>query len=233
MSKGQEWYARPVFCVAARPLRASAILFDADGVLQRRPAGWRDRLQHLVGPRADAGRFLLEIFEAEDAVLCGEPGFAEALDHLLRRWRCTATVSQLLDVWTELEVDPGVEKVIRTASRSGMACHLATNQEAHRASHMSVALGYRDLFDREFYSCDLGLAKPAAAYFSLVADSLRVDPRDLVFVDDRLENVESARAVGLHGIQFSLDEGAQVLSGLLSGLETPWSERHAKRSADT
>ena len=35
----------------------------------------------------------------------------------------------------------------------------------YRARYMSEDLGYSRLFDREFYSCDIGHKKPDAAYF--------------------------------------------------------------------
>ena len=200
-------------------MRITAVLFDADGVIQRRPLGWRNALLEIVGPNRDPDRFLADIFSAEDPALCGGCDFAEGLAEVLRRCECKIPLARLLDVWTMIEVDPGVTRIIRGLRNSGVQCHLATNQEAHRARHMSEALGYRELFDREFYSYALGVAKPAAVFFSAILESIALQPDSVLFIDDRRENVESARCVGLHGAEFSLTSGASGLRRVLDGFE--------------
>lgn len=192
-----------------------AVLFDADGVIQRRPRGWRDVLQEIVGPDGDADRLLASLFSAEDPALCGGLDFAEGLSDVLRRWECPVPLARLLDAWTMIEVDREATRIIRALRKEGVDCHLATNQEAHKARYMSEVLGYKDLFDREVYSCRLGVAKPAPAFFRAVVDSLRLEPGRALFIDDRRENVEAARQVGMRGAVFSLDSGADGLREVL------------------
>src|SRR5262245_47221007 len=192
-----------------------AIVFDADGVIQRRPRRWRGTLQALIGRDGDPDRLLADIFAAENPALCGECDFAEGLSEVQRRWRCRTPLAHLLDVWTMIDVDRGVTGIIRSLRAAGIQCHLATNQEAHKARYMSEELGYRLLFDREFYSCRMGVAKPAQAFFQAIVNALAEDPNRVLFIDDRPENVDAARRVGLHGAVFSLDRGVRELRRLL------------------
>ena len=209
------------------------VLFDADGVLQRRPAGWRNVLQGIVGPDRDPDRFLADLFLAETPALCGGRDFADGLTEVRRRWQCRADVSGLLDVWKMIEVDQDVVRVIRGLKRNGLQCHLATNQEAYRAGHMSEALGYKRLFDREFYSCDLGVAKPSEPYFTAILASIGAEPDSVLFIDDRPENVESARGVGMHAAQFVLDSGANMLQQVLDAFGVRGApQRYAGQEAD-
>ncbi|PYR31105.1 MAG: hypothetical protein DMF89_10900 [Acidobacteria bacterium] len=116
---------------------------------------------------------------------------------------------------------PGVIGVIRTLRQRGTRCYLATNQEPYRAQHMSDTFGYKEVFDAEFYSCRLGVAKPDAAYFLAILNDLQVRPDRALFIDDRQENVHAARGVGLHAIEFSLDTGLGALNHILMTFGLP------------
>ncbi len=118
-------------------------------------------------------------------------------------------------VWLAIEVDPASRPLVEGLRSSGLGVHLGTNQERHRARHMRTVLGYDDLFDVSCYSCDLGAAKPDPAYFVEAVARVGDDAGSVLFIDDRADNVESARSVGLRAEQWHLDQGQDVLRGLL------------------
>lgn len=70
-------------------------------------------------------------------------------------------------------------------------------------------------FERLFFSCRLGLVKPDPAIYELVLTELGARPADVVFVDDRVENIESA---ALLGIDARLCRGATELAGIVGRL---------------
>lgn len=53
-----------------------------------------------------------------------------------------------------------------------------------------------------FYSGRMGMVKPEAEIYLTVIDKLGVPASDVVFVDDRVENIAAARAAGIHGLLF-------------------------------
>ncbi|WP_433496247.1 HAD family hydrolase [Sphaerimonospora sp. CA-214678] len=53
-----------------------------------------------------------------------------------------------------------------------------------------------------FYSGRMGMVKPEAEIFLTVIEKLGVPAADVVFVDDRAENIAAARSVGIHGLLF-------------------------------
>jgi len=57
------------------------------------------------------------------------------------------------------------------------------------------------LFRQVFVSCDLGLRKPEAAAFRHVAACIGTEPEKLLFFDDRAENVDGARDIGMSAVQ--------------------------------
>lgn len=69
-----------------------------------------------------------------------------------------------------------------------------------------------DAFDLIVVSAEEHLLKPDPAIYKLALDRLGVNAAEAVFIDDMEANVEGARRVGMHGIQFISRE--QALSEL-------------------
>lgn len=56
--------------------------------------------------------------------------------------------------------------------------------------------------NKVFVSCDLGMRKPQQDIFIYVLRSLKRKPSEVIFVDDKKENVIAAKKVGINGIVF-------------------------------
>lgn len=201
--------------------RIEAVLFDADGVIQRRPRRWRETLGEVLGFTGDPEHFLAQLFAAEVTALEGQANFTEALSQVLARWKCRTTLDDALHVWTTIEVDRAITETVRALRRSGVACYLASNQEPHRARYMSEVLGYSNLFEKEFYSCRLGLMKPAPAYFRAILKDIELAASHVLFIDDHQVNVDSARGVGLYAATFNVDQGPGALHKILGDFGIP------------
>jgi putative hydrolase of the HAD superfamily len=193
-----------------------AVAFDADGVIQSPLAGRRSSFREVLGPNGNLDEFLADIFEAEVPALEGRSNFKEALSGILSRWQCHGTLSDVLDAWTMIEVNAQVAATVRALRRAGISCYLATNQESNKAYHMSEVLGYRHLFDKEFYSCRIGAMKPDVAYFRGIMKEINIPPSHVLFLDDNQTNVESARQVGLHAAKFTLEAELDALHRILA-----------------
>ncbi|KAH0542991.1 hypothetical protein FGG08_002679 [Glutinoglossum americanum] len=75
------------------------------------------------------------------------------------------------------------------------------------------------IFDQVFTSCAVGERKPNLAFYQHVLDATRADPQSTIFVDDKTDNVLSARSMGLHGIVY--DNKQQVVRALRNLLGNP------------
>ncbi|TMR92977.1 HAD family hydrolase [Nonomuraea basaltis] len=60
-----------------------------------------------------------------------------------------------------------------------------------------AAIGHR------FYSGMMGLVKPGREIYDEVARALGAAPSEIVFIDDRLENIEGAERAGMTGVHFT------------------------------
>lgn len=191
------------------------VLLDADGVMQYLPGGWVAALEPHLGPRAQD--FLADVARAEEPCLRGEGDFLDVLrDHLPAYGSALAPRELHRTVWCWVEVEQTSVTLVHGLRDAGYGVHLATNQEAHRASYMRRHLGYDILFDSCFYSCDLGAAKPGPRFFSGVLDRLGCSAPEVLFVDDHEPNVVAARECGLAGEHWRIGDGAARLRDRLA-----------------
>ncbi|WP_371403682.1 HAD-IA family hydrolase [Kribbella sp. NBC_00662] len=199
----------------------TAVLFDADGVVQRPTSDWWSRLSSLVP--ADGEAFVADLMAAEKPSLVGKVDFRDALADVLRRWNSPASVDEALEPWSWFAAEPEVVSLIASLRAAGVGCHLATNQQAYRRAIMQDERGYGEWFDQTFYSCDLGLAKPDPAYFRAILGALDLPASSVLFIDDNVANVEAAAGVGLRAELYDLSAGVPALAELLRryGLPIP------------
>jgi epoxide hydrolase-like predicted phosphatase len=61
---------------------------------------------------------------------------------------------------------------------------------------------FADAFDVMVISAEVGMVKPDARIYQHTLDALQVESSVSVFIDDFVENVDGARAVGMHAIHF-------------------------------
>ncbi|MBU2101096.1 MAG: HAD-IA family hydrolase [Candidatus Micrarchaeota archaeon] len=75
------------------------------------------------------------------------------------------------------------------------------NWEAYLAHEKKY--GWDEIFDVEVLSGKYGVQKPNPKIYKILLDKLGVQPKNCVFVDDKEENVDAARKLGIKGIVFT------------------------------
>ena len=76
-----------------------------------------------------------------------------------------------------------------------------------------------DAFDQIVLSAEVKIGKPDPRIFKLALENLGVAPEEAVFIDDFAHNIEGARAVGMHAIQFQTAEQIRAdLDVFLNGI---------------
>jgi putative hydrolase of the HAD superfamily len=189
-----------------------AILFDADGVIQRPGAEFRAACGAVLGSTGEPlDRFMRELFAVEKPALTGHRDFVADLMEVLVRHGAAERLNDALAIWTAIDVDAAMPAAISALRAQGVLCCLATNQQKFRGKHMSETLGFAQLFDHEFYSHALGLAKPDPAYFQAIVDKLALPAAELLFIDDHDTNLTGAREAGL---QVALFPGSSELTSV-------------------
>jgi epoxide hydrolase-like predicted phosphatase len=93
-----------------------------------------------------------------------------------------------------------VHDLVRVLRGQGYAIGLMTNTEAP-AREFHLECNY-DFFDARIFSCEEGIVKPEREIYDLMAKRLRVANHELLFVDDKQENIGGAKAAGVSGILY-------------------------------
>ncbi len=107
---------------------------------------------------------------------------------------------------------------IRSLQERGYTLALLTNNVREFGNTWRDTFPVDDLFPVVVDSSAVGLRKPDARIYELTCARLGLAPEVCVFIDDNLDNVEAARALGMEAIQFGEDPWA-VLAELETILE--------------
>jgi putative hydrolase of the HAD superfamily len=110
--------------------------------------------------------------------------------------------------------------LLRNMASAGAYTVATINNESREMNRYRIqTFALRGIFTAFFTSCYVGVPKPAPRIYEIALDVMHVDPAASLFVDDRAENVESARALGIQTVQVTdprmlsaqlLDAGVQL-----------------------
>lgn len=70
------------------------------------------------------------------------------------------------------------------------------------------------LFEKAYYSFDLGMRKPDMEIFEYVIKDSNLKPLETLFVDDSAENIETANLLGLKTLWLDVDKGDDITKKL-------------------
>jgi epoxide hydrolase-like predicted phosphatase len=195
-----------------------AVIWDIGGVIARTEDRTpRDQLAAELGVTRDRLNDLFFSGPQGTRAQKGEISVAELMSHI--RSELALTSNEYPDLQERFfagdRVDHELVDFIRTLKpryKTGVISN-AWGQ----LTQMLAEWGIEDAFDVIIGSGDEGLMKPDPVIFDLALDRLGVEPQEAVFVDDFIENIQGARAVGMYGIHFQRPE--QALGDLKALLE--------------
>ena len=106
-------------------------------------------------------------------------------------------------MYAQSEALPGsLELIARLAEKRQIIMATLNNESRELNLHRIEKFGLRRYFSAFFSSCYLGVSKPHPEIYRLALDISQQPPEECVFIDDRSINLEAARRMGLHTIQF-------------------------------
>lgn len=98
---------------------------------------------------------------------------------------------------------PGTGAVVRRLHAAGVAMVGLTNWSAELYPQAPPRFPVLALLRDVVVSGVEGVAKPDPRIYRLAAERIGLPPAQLVFVDDRADNVEAAEELGMHGVVFT------------------------------
>ena len=178
------------------------ILFDLGGVLvelgdEPIPFDWLPGDNHFD---------LSDWFSSETAIsfekgLISPQQFADKLKRDLKIEASPESIIRHFTSWP-IGLFPGVHELLRSIENTFRLAVLSNTNELHwpRITNEFEIAGY---FEHFFASHRLQKAKPDFEIFEHVVSELRVEPGNILFLDDNQNNVAASKKIGIHGIRTS------------------------------
>jgi putative hydrolase of the HAD superfamily len=146
----------------------------------------------------DRHELMLNSFE------CGETSLKEYLQRTVFYRERSFTVEEFQRfMFEQSQVLPEGMAVLQELARKEHYLQAALNNESSEINDYRIhAFRLRDYFKAFFSSCYLGIRKPHRGIYSLALKITQCEPGECVLIDDRGLNLECAREMGMHTIQY-------------------------------
>jgi putative hydrolase of the HAD superfamily len=124
-----------------------------------------------------------------------------------------------VDLWAQL--NPPMLAWAQQLQRAGLRTGILSNIGDAMSAGLLTRFDWLSGFDHCIWSHTLNLAKPEAAIYKAAAEGLATPPANILFLDDRLNNIEAAHAAGMQAIQYECSDHASFERRMHSlGLES-------------
>jgi len=118
-----------------------------------------------------------------------------------------------IEIWCHL--DSGMLAWVTQLRSAGIKTALLSNMPRDLAAHLRTNCPWTENFTFKTFSAEVKRSKPDPAIYRHTLEGLGVAAAETLFVDDRENNVEAARRLGIHAIQFqSIGQFRRDLKGL-------------------
>jgi epoxide hydrolase-like predicted phosphatase len=185
-----------------------AIIFDLGGVMLRTADfSPREKLAAQLGMSRSALEQLVFGGELGGWVQKGEISLEEHWNKVRQQLDCSPEEFKDLikAFFAEDKLDEDLVDYIRVLHRQYKTA-LLSNATADLRQQIAEKWHFEDVFDALIISGEVGAVKPEPRIFQIALETLGVEAREAVFVDDMPGNVEGARNVGLQAIQFKTSQ---------------------------
>ena len=110
--------------------------------------------------------------------------------------------------WEEMlkEEISGTVKILRDLKRNNYRLIALTNWSAETFPIAIKKYKFLKLFEGIVVSGEIKMLKPFKEIYDFTLEKYNLDPKECVFIDDRLDNIQGAVRCGINGIQFESPE---------------------------
>jgi putative hydrolase of the HAD superfamily len=177
------------------------LIVDFGGVISRpQPADILQRLARLADtPLSDFSERYWQYRDAFDRGLSAAEYWKSVAGHELN----VRAVEQLsrVDIESWIRPNPATIAVLTAARAAGAHLTLLSNAPHLQADALTADPTMQSLFDQLIFSARIGVSKPDPRIYALALGHLPATA-NLLFIDDRPENVIAARRAGIPGVIF-------------------------------
>ncbi len=138
----------------------------------------------------ETDRGVISVEEFEDAFVGNAPEYEVQIREVYR------------NIGGVIELMPHTMPWVKALKERGYRLYVLSNYGEYLFQESKHKLDFMPYMDGAVISYQVQMIKPDREIYEHILDKYGLAPEECVFIDDRLENVEAAKAIGMSGIQF-------------------------------
>ncbi len=158
-----------------------------------------NRMADIIG--LDPEVFAADYLHYEFPLMDGSIAEAEYWNHVEHQFGIAVPNNPFATAFKPVMNKP-IVKLIKTLRKKGYRVVCASNTIDSHWKHLKK-MGVLDLFDATYASHLLGISKPAAAFYETILDKEGIPVSQSYFIDDREDNVEASRKLGIASLLYA------------------------------
>lgn len=148
------------------------------------------------------------------------PQFRAAVNQILK---CNLTEREFESIWNSMLLNLTKERMRKLVQigKQFDSYILSNTNIIHEFAFEEMVMdttgrdSIRDFVKRAFFSHEIGLRKPDIEFYEYVTEEIGKKASRMIFLDDRLDNIEAAKKVGMKAVQiFNPDKQLKEIFGL-------------------
>jgi putative hydrolase of the HAD superfamily len=114
-------------------------------------------------------------------------------------------LASLIDADTDLwgQLNPPMIEFAQRLQRAGIRTGILSNMPDAMEAGLLARHHWLSAFDHSTWSHSINLAKPEAAIYQHAIEGLQTPAANILFLDDKAENIEAALSAGMQAIQYN------------------------------
>ncbi|MDR1762192.1 MAG: HAD-IA family hydrolase [Bacteroidales bacterium] len=136
---------------------------------------------------------------------CGLVSTEEFVHYIQSCAKTTISTQEIADAWNAMLLDFPLQHIdlLLSLKQTYRTFLLSNTNELHEQAfthnmkNQGITHSLHDLFEQVWYSHTLHLNKPHVTIFETVVQQANLNPKQTLFLDDKIENLEGAQKVGL------------------------------------
>lgn len=139
----------------------------------------------------EADRGVLTPQQLEDGFAANAPEYEQEMRTLFQKAAGTVTVYPYAKTW------------VQELKKRGMKVYILSNYAEQMFAKTKDQMDFLPLMDGALFSFQCHKIKPEKEIYRILLEKFKINPSRAIFIDDRADNVEGARAAGIGALQFT------------------------------
>ena len=181
-----------------------AIIFDLGDTVFH--SDWKARNEEMLRETGVSSALDDETRPIYEKVSSGVMSIEDFFEFLIKKARAKIDIKKVIEVYKKSyknssSINFRMIELIRELRKHFKVYALSNTNSLHK--EVNEQRGIFKEFDRTFLSCDMGCRKPEKKIFLEVLNAIKLQPEDVLFIDDNRENIESANNLGVKTFHYN------------------------------